>query len=271
MSRNILCTYTVPSTGTQTEATLQAALAAVPLDLSMCRFWGAMPTSDVTSNVLGSAQRQINLQFDALATAPITAALEAGGGGRVASLTLGGQAGYWTAPPIIQFSGTKTQPGQSASAVPVMGVGQAVVANGGSGYNPATTTAKLVDGQLSATGVAATVGAVTIVAGKVTAVAITSQGSGYNVFPQIQIVDTAATPGSGAEVFGGLTIVSLTLVSPGGSYAAAPTVTAQPYFAISNNLSTEAPPTDPCFKGWMTGLIAQQLRTPVNETLPVYV
>jgi len=270
MSTKIICNYVVPTTGTQSEAALQAALAAVPLDLDSCRVWGVMPISDATSNAAGSAQRIVQLQFDASAVAPVTAQLGAGGGGSVVALVLGAQANYWTAPPAITFAGTfvEKKSGVQASARAVMGVGQAVVAAQGSGYNAATTTAAVVGGQLASGGTPATVGAVSVVGGKVTGVTVVSQGSGYNAFPQIVITDSSGT-GSGAEVFGGLTIVSLQLLNPGFGYAPAPTVTVSPAFSTYNNISNEGP-TDANFTGWMTRLIQNALRSPVQETLPSF-
>jgi hypothetical protein len=246
--------------GNQTQATLAALMAAVPLDLTLPQLWGVIPTSDVTANLTAtSTRRRIRLDYG-LGTAAITANMFVGdnNGGSVASLTLGVEAGFFAAPPILVFSGGGT-PVVPASAVPIMGVTQSVVARGGIGYTGAATAA-LVGGNLAPGGVPATLGAITLAGGHVVAVAIATAGSGYTTYPTIVVTDPAAT--QQAEVYGALQIVDLTLINAGTAYGSAPTITTTPVFP------TNLAPGEldgACFSQWMDGVFKNQLRTPVSS------
>ena len=263
MATKIICTYFFNVTGNQTQASLHARCAAVPLDLSLPQLWGLIPNIDVTHDVGTAVQRDITLTCDT-GTAAITAHQKANPTtGEVDSLTLGSTSGYFAAPPILSFSAFNPDGGQGAAAVPIMGVKVAVIANSGTGYNGATTTAKLVGGNIAPGGVPATLGAITLIGGVVTNVVIATPGSGYTTFPQIVITDTGVTPGSGAEIFGGLNLVGVTLTNPGKGYSAPPTVTVNPYFQASNTeFGTVGEVNDFDFANWMTGPIQNACRTP---------
>jgi hypothetical protein len=269
MATQITCDYFLTVAGNQTQASLQARMAAVPLDLSLPQLWGLIPKSDVmTTPSATGIQREIILGVDT-GTAVLTATQRANPTtGELLGITLGSTAGYFGAPPILSFPAPHS-PGLKAAAVPVMGVKVAVIANGGSGYNGATTTAKLVGGNLAPGGTPATLGALTLIGGVVTNVAIATSGSGYTTFPQIVITDTDVTPGTGAEIFGGLNLVGVTLVSPGSGYSAPPTITINPYFQASNTqFGTVGEVVDFCFANWMTGLLQNACRSPILANPP---
>jgi len=261
MSTRIQADYFLTVVGNQTQAALHTLMQAVPLELDLPRLWGVVPVSDVTSNTTATQIRRRILCDFGLGTAPITANMLAGDGnsGPVASLSLGGTAGFFAAPPILVFS-PPPAPGLSASAVPIMGVTQALVARGGLGYTGAAT-AKLVGGNLALGGVPATLGAIALGGGgAVASVAIATAGSGYTTWPQIVITDPAATVQ--AEVFGGLQVVGVTLASPGSEYLAAPTITTTPVFPL-NLLPGEV--NDAALANWMTGIFQNRLRTPISS------
>ena len=272
MSTKVVCDFDLNVNGTQSQANLNAQLAAVPLDLSLPQLWGAIPTSDVTSNIGGTQiRRRIQLTFDNGATAAITPTMQ---DSRVSKLTLGAVAGWWAAIPILQFTGGFTTPKPAgaiqtpAQAQAVMGLGTALIARGGTGYT--APTASLVGGNLAPGGTPAVLGAVTQVAGVITAVAITSAGSGYTQFPVIVISDPT---GSGAEVYGALTVVGATLTNPGYGYSSVPTMSVLPLLPQMGG-NAGLPPSggvDPgSFRNWMTGVIKQTMRTPVLVPISLY-
>jgi hypothetical protein len=169
-------------------------------------------------------------------------------------------------PPILSF--TAPNPGgQAAAGVPIMGVKQAVIANGGSGYNPATTTAKLVGGNLAPGGTPAMLGAITLIANSVTNVAIATPGSGYTTYPTIVITDTSGS-GSGAEIYGGLNLVGVTLTNPGSLYSAPPIVNVTSLFFASVPGEVGGEVTDFTMANWMTAQLQQALRSPINAFVP---
>ena len=246
--------------GNQKQSTLNNLMAQVPLDLVLPQLWGVIPISDVTANLTASqTRRRVRLDFG-LGTAAVTANMFPGNGngGQIASLSLGATGGFFAAPPILVFSGGGT-PLVPASAVPIMGVSQALIARGGVGYTGAAV-ATLVGGNLAPGGVPATLGAITIGGGVVTAVAIATPGSGYTTYPTIVITDPAAT--LQAEVYGALQVVGLTLVNAGTAYESAPTITTTPVFP-QNLLPGEV--DGACFSEWMDGIFNNQIRTPVSS------
>lgn len=269
MSVQVICDYTLTVVGNQKQALLASQMAAVPLDLNLPRFWGLIPTSDVTTTpALNKILREITLN-QGLGTAAITAVMPPGGGGAIQSLVLGATAGYFAAPPILQFS---VQPNVTlvASAVPIMGVAEILVANPGSGYSIGVT-ASLVGGNLAPGGVPAVLGAVTTIGpGEIDTVAVISPGSGYTTYPSVVFTDVS---GSGAEAYGGLQVVGLTLVNPGRGYGnnPAPTVFAAPVYPLNVSLNTpEGPNNDHTLANWMSCIMQNRLRSPVAASIPAY-
>lgn len=269
MAAKVLLSYLLEVYGNQTQASLLARMAAVPLDLTLPQMWGLIPDSDAMATPTGTEiTRTIELNMCNSAAASITAALDSSpNNGRVAKLTLGATAGYMAGPPILSF--TAPNPGgQKAAGVPVMGVKQAVIANGGSGYNGATTTAALVGGNLAPGGTPATLGAITLIGNVVTNVAIATPGSGYTTYPTIVITDSSGA-GSGAEIYGGLNLVGVTLTNPGFLYSTAPVVTVTSLF--SANCPGEVAPGelfDNTMANWMTIQLQIGVRSPINASMP---
>jgi hypothetical protein len=228
MPTKVLCQYALTVSGNQSQASLAARMAAVPLDLSLPQMWGLIPDSDTTTEPSATeVLRSIELNMGASFSAVITAALDSSPlHGRVKTLTLGSTTGYMAAPPILSFSAPNPS-GEVAAAVPIVGLKQVLIANGGGGYTGATV-ATLVGGNLTPGGTPATLGAITIIAGAITNVAVATPGSGYTTYPQIVFTDSGG--GSGASAYGGLNLVGVTLTNPGYLYSTAPTVTVTALF-----------------------------------------
>jgi hypothetical protein len=266
MPTSILCQYNLIVSGNQSQASLAARLAAVPLDLSLPRMWGLIPTSDVTSTPSATiVERVIELNMGNTFSAPITAVQDSSPlHGRVRSLILGSTTGYLAGPPIVNFSAPNPS-GLKAAASPVMGLKQVLIANGGLGYTGATTAA-LVGGNLAPGGTPATLGAITLIGGSVTSVAVANPGSGYTTYPQIVFTDSGG--GSGASAYGGLNLVGVTLNSGGSLYSAPPTVTLTSLFFASTPGEVGGEVTDYTMGNWMTGQMQIGTRSPIQAFSP---
>jgi len=261
MVSQISSQFAVTAIGTQTIASLAAALAAVPIDVDRLRKYALFPQSDGTSTVSETATRTIVAgmgQGGFAATFDMSPGQPSGG--QVRDLALSGfSPSPWAAPPVLQFSGGN--PIQQATATCQMGLNTAcvVVLKGGSGYTGATT-AKLVGGNLAPGGTPATLGAITIVGpGTIAAVAIATPGSGYTTYPEIVFTDSGG--GSGAVAFAMLNPVGLTLTSPGKQYQSKPTLTATAPFLVSYPTGNQGS----VIQGWMENVIASQLLSPVKS------
>jgi hypothetical protein len=266
------CIYFLKVFGNQTQANLAALMATVPLDLSIPQIQGLIPTSDATSNDSATLTRRTIFLGVGTGVAPITAQLWAGGRerGRIKSITLGSVSGYFSAVPIISFSAPQDLSGQKPSAHATMGVGQILIANGGTGYHVGTTTAKLVGGNLLPGGTPATLGAITANgSGTITSVAVATLGSGYTTYPTVVFTDTNATPGSGATAYGGLQVTAVTLDSPGGGYSVTPpTVTVTPLYTAQNPIALPGY-QEPNMPNWMTNVLGNALRSPILAAAPI--
>lgn len=266
MPSKVICAYVLTVAGNQSQASLAARLAAVALDLSLPRMWGLIPDADGTTEpTAATINRTIELNMghgSAAITAHQDSSPETGG---VSSLTLGATSGYYAGPPILSFS--KPNPsGLVAAAVPIMGVKQAVIANGGSGYTGPTISLALVGGNLAPGGTPAVLGSPTLIGGVVTSIAIVSPGSGYTTYPEIVITDSGV--GAGAKAYGGLNLVGVTLNSPGSLYSAPPTVTVTPLFDASAPAEL-GETTDNTMSNWMTGQFQIAVRSPIQAVVPV--
>jgi hypothetical protein len=255
----INCNYDLTIMGNTPQSVLETIMAAVPLDLSLPRQYGCIPTSDlIIRGDAADSKRAITLGMGQ-GLAPVTAALPAGGGGRVKTLTLGGVSGYFAAPPIFTFSPPQAAGGRTAAAIPTMGMSQVIISKGGSGYTVAVT-ATLVGGNLAPGGVPATLGAITRgLGGAITSVAVATLGSGYTTYPQIVFTDSGG--GSGADAYGGLQVIAVTLTEKGSGYTAAPTVTTT---CLYNASTFEFSGRSPTFENWMTCSLQRALRSPVR-------
>jgi hypothetical protein len=258
----ITCTYDLTIMGNTPQSVLETIMAAVPLDLSLPRQFGCIPISDtILRGDAELSERKILLGMGQ-GLAPVTAALPAGGGGRVSAVTLGGVSGYFAAPPIFTFSAPQAKGGRPAAAIPTMGMSQVLVSKGGTGYTGAVTAA-LVGGNLAPGGVPATLGAITRgLGGAITTVAVATLGSGYTTYPQIVFTDSGC--GSGADAYGGLQVIAVTMTDTGSGYTAAPTVTTT---CLYNASTFEFGGFSPTFNNWMTCALQRALRSPVTAEL----
>lgn len=255
----ITCPYQATATN-QSIPDLQTILAGVPIDLSLPRLWGVVPTADATTNPSGSTvQRVIVLT---MGTAFTGAGPVVDGGEKaspIRSVTLpGGLPTNYGAPPIVSFPDAT---GSGATAFVEMGLGTIEILNGGTGYTGVTTVATVVGGDLAPGGVPAQV-TPTVALGVVTGITIVNPGKGYNVFPQIVISDTGG--GSGAVVVAALTPVGITLQQQGNDYRA-PELTLTPFFksCCPDTADQSAP-----FKNWMTQVLADGAQTAINALAP---
>jgi hypothetical protein len=266
MPTHILCEYLLTVSGNQSQASLAARLAAPPLDLELPQLWGLIPTSDVVAEpTANQVTRTVTLNMGNTFSAPLTAVLDSSPlHGRVRAINVGVTTGYMAGVPILDI-GAPNVGFEQASAAPVMGLKQVLIANGGSGYTGATV-ATLVGGNLAPGGTPATLGAITIIAGAITNVAVATPGSGYTTYPQIVFTDSGG--GSGASAYGGLNIVSVTVTNPGSGYSTPPTITAQSLFFNSAPNETGGETTDSCLADWMTGQLQIATRSPINAETP---
>jgi hypothetical protein len=267
MATKIICAYELTVSGNQSQASLAARFAAVPLDLSLPQMWGLIPIEDVTTEPTAKEiLRTITLHFDnAGATlTPVQDTDPLHGG--IDSLTLGATSGYFAGPPVITISPSPIPGGKPAAAVAIMGVTEAIVANGGSGYTGASV-ATLVGGNLAPGGTPATLGPIALIGGVVSSIAIATPGSGYTTFPTIVITDSGG--GSGAEVYGGLQIVGTTMTAHGSLYSSLPTITVTALFNASVP-GEMAETTDATMANWMTGQLQIATRSPINAFVPQF-
>lgn len=142
-----------------------------------------------------------------------TAALAANA---VASVSVAnGGSGYQVAPAITFAGGGGT--GAAATAVMDGRIESISLLAGGGGY--VSPTVSITGG--GGTGATATA---TVVAGVITAVNMTNEGTGYNSQPTVTITDSA---GSGAVAVAAMTfkVASVTVTNGGSGYTSAPTVT----------------------------------------------
>lgn len=250
------CSYKALATGV-TPAALASLLAAVPLDLTLPRILGLIPVSDSTTSDATSATRTIVLGMGA-ATYGTTAGINFSFGsprGPIQSATV--QAGVPTnypCPPLLSF-GDPT--GSGAGGFVEMGLGAAIILNGGGSYTGATV-ATLVGGDLRPGGIPAAVTPV-IVAGVITGVTITTVGEGYTTFPQVVFTDTGG--GSGAIAVMSLTPVEYEIQQQGQGYSS-PTLDLTPRFQASCPDTADQKAN---VKGWMTTQLAEGALTVVQE------
>ena len=269
-----VCGYKVTARGGQTIAVLAAALAAVPIDLTIPQLFGMIPIADVTTISGQTATRNITLQFAPLVPAMGTATLFPGeNGGPIETLlpTNSEANGDYAAIPVISFVGGSPQqsnnPGASytmnATAAAHMMLLDAFVVNPGSGYSNAATAVIIGGGLDPVNGVPGTASPTVVAGGAIGGVSFLNRGFGYSSFVQIQIVDPSG--GSGAVIFGGLSVFGIKLFNP-GNYKTAPTPVFTPYFQASNPDSTNQ---KSIVRGFMTRALEEALRSPVTAVEPV--
>jgi hypothetical protein len=263
-----VCAYRVTAKGGQTIAALAAALAAVPLDLEfLVQVVGALPVSDVTVVGGQTATRTIALQFAPGVPATGTPVFRDKGsptGAIVLPLDNPGSNGDYARAPVLLFPPTTpgTPPPEGiATMVPRMSVIDAIVVAPGSGYSGASK-AVFVGGELDPLGTPAA-GTPTISGGQITGITFTNNGLGYQSFPQIQIVDPGG--GTGALVFGGLSVQSLKQYNP-GNYQLLPLATFTSYFQSS---WPDTADQVSIFRNFMIRSLMESVRSPIVQVDPV--
>lgn len=250
------CSYKAFATGVD-PADLATLLAAVPLDLTLPRALGIIPTSDAVSNDATSATRAITLNFGSAiysTTAGINDSFGALQGPINSAAVQGGVPTNYPCPPVLSF---EDPTGSGATGFVDMGVGAAIILNGGGAYTGATV-ATLVGGDLKPGGSPAIITPV-IGGGVITGITIVSPGRGYTTFPQVVLTDSGG--GSGAVVLMSLTPAAYVIMQNGQAYSN-PTLVLTPRF-IDGCPDTSDQTVN--VKGWMTAQLAQGALTAIQE------
>jgi hypothetical protein len=265
-NKQAVCAYRVTARGGQTIATLAAEMASVPLDVAYLTQVGALPVSDVMAIVGQTATRTITLQFAPGVPAtgtPVFTAVGPPAGAIILPLDNAGSNGDYARVPIITFppSVPGPPPEAVATAQARMGVIDAIVVAGGSGYS-SSSKAIFVGGELDPLGTPAA-GTPTLSGGVVTGITFTNAGLGYQSFPQIQIVDPGG--GRGALVFGGLSVQSVARGAR-GNYQTIPLGQITSYFQTSWPDGTNQAAA---FANFMIRALAEGVRSPIVSVPPV--
>jgi hypothetical protein len=223
-------------------ATVKANMQAIPTDFTLPNLWGLLLVTDAVTEPGGGAverawtYKMVPTVGDATAT---TTLVGGSSGAPVERVTVTAAGGLYARPPILSFTGGGS-PLQPAIAYPQMQVGGCVVPYGGTGYSGATV-ASFVGGNLAVGGTPAVAGAVTVIGGAVTAVAVSVAGGPYDVAPSVVITDSGG--GTGAEVVAGLSVASVNLIYGGIGYSSAPSVVFTPLFKAMFPDSSNQPST----------------------------
>ena len=270
MTTTLTCDYTATVVGAVDINTLQAKMAAVPIDFTLPNFWGLLLASDVTTQTPPAIRRRLIFKMtpvqigDATAVAALT-----GNGNDLQSVTVTGNGGLYARPPIVTFTvAADKQPNAKANAEARMSVDTAaLVLNGGTGYSGATTV-RFVGGELMPGGVMP-IAIPTIVFGVITAVTImnapggTPPVNGSWISPPSVIV-TDSGGGVGAEIIVGLSVESVKLLSPGMGYTTIPTVGFTPLFKA---MIVDAGDQGSSLRNWMTQAFQNALKTAVATSI----
>jgi hypothetical protein len=282
MTTTATLTYTA-FLGGASAATVAALMAAVPVPPSLLEFYGVRVISDSTP-ITSPVVRTIVLGLGPPSTATATATLATNDSGSpVGAVTVTSPGAGYVVPPIVSFMGGRPTPPNApgyptqtidvnqlagslnspAVAQAYLNVESAAVATAGSGYSAATTI-KLTGG-LSQNGVQAVL-TPTIVGGHITAVTVTSAGSGYTGVPQVTIDDPAVSPGSGGVVTVSMGLGSIQITRGGTGYSTPPTVVLTPLFqALFPATGDQATP----FMFLMNTALEQAVQSPVSASVPV--
>jgi hypothetical protein len=258
---NTIVQYRASVTVAATSAAVtSAAIALIPLDLTLPQIYGLLPITDVIGGAGTNVTRTVQTQMTpTIADAAGTAVMN---GGALASVTVTNQGGLYGMPPVLTFTGgNPTAPAQGIVLCKVRGC---IVLLGGSGYTGATIVTFV--GGLAPGGTAAT-GTVTVVAGAVTGIVMTNTGGPYLQAPFAVISDTGG--GTGAEVVAGLSVDSVRVTYGGLAYKAAPTAVFTPLFKQMLPDSAGSANQGASLSAWMDGTLAQLLKLPVQSTITV--
>lgn len=187
--------------------------------------------------------------------------------------------GIGTPAPTNQFEPQLNSPAAGAAFLKAV---SAAVVSGGAGYHAGTTTI-VVTGQLKSVGAkpslteSPNVGigtpmvlTPTIGGGVITGISITDPGSGYVGVPTITVVDTNATPGTGAVISVSMGVGEILVLRGGTGYNAPPSVVLTPLFqnlfpaGPSPFVSQQGP-----LKNLMNTALEQAITSPVSASTPV--
>lgn len=260
MPNTILTYVAAGSVATTSGPAALAALQLLPLDLTLPRFWGLLPISDVPALVFPAISRTIVTQMTpTIADAAGTAVMTSPGSSVVGSVTMTNPGGLYGAPPVVTFQGgTPAQKAQGFASCQVQGC---VVLLGGSGYTGATVVT--FRGPLAPGGVPAQ-GTVTLFGATVTGIVITNPGGPYLQQPDAIISDTGG--GMGAEVIAGLGVSGVTVTYGGAGYLAVPVPVFTPRFKQMAPDAGGNPNQQATLKGWMDKCIANAMKLPFVST-----
>lgn len=251
------------SVGPTSSAVTSAALALVPIDLTLTQLYGLLPITDVIGGAGTTVTRTIQTQMTAtIADAAGTAVMAGNPAGTVASVTMTNQGGLYAMPPVVTFTGgTPTAPAQGVARCQVRGCN---VLLGGSGYSGATIVTFV--GGLEPGGVPAT-GTVTVVGNAVTGIVMVTTGGPYRQAPLAVISDTGG--GTGAEVVAGLSVSSVLVTYGGLAYQAAPTVVFTPLFKQMLPDSAGNANQARSLSQWMDATFAQTMKLPIQSAITI--
>lgn len=261
----IVCAYKCSAVGNVSASNLATRMAAVPLDLSLPKLVGLIPSADATATVGNVVTRTITLKMGSLYTSFAGFTVNVGSpASAILGYTLPGSGLHldYPAPPVVSVLDSAAG-GHGAGAIIglSMGIGAANVIAGGSGYTGATTMT--VPAPIGS-GVAAVL-TPTIALGAITGFTIVMRGSGYGNFEQVTITDSGG--GTGAVVYASLTPVKASLFLPGSSYTT-PQMNMVTRFQNSFPDSSSAVQAS-AVRSWMTLALSQALSSPIVEVAPV--
>ena len=226
----IVCSYKATAVGGQVSAALVARMAAVPASLTIPSLNGLRYTADTTIAVDNTVTRTLTFSMVPVSPATATCELDPGNvGSPLYSVTITAIGSGYEAAPIPVLTSV-SPPNIPSVLTPTMKLTDGISIAMGVGYHSGSTTVSFVGGQLAPGGTQGTA-TLTISAGVVAAVTVTSGGGPYNRPPKAIITDTHSSPGSGAILSMGLGMSGLSIVGQGGQgYGAAPTISFTPLF-----------------------------------------
>jgi hypothetical protein len=222
----ITCAYKLTAVGARPVASLAAAMAAVPVDLTLPNLYGLLYSGDATATSGQTVTRTMQFMMvpSPAATGFTSVATGDSQGFSLTGLTVDSGGDGYAAPPLLTFAITSGNPPlRAARAHALMGASSANVLVGGSGYS-GTPTVTFSQGQLAPGGVQAT-GHVGLTGSAVSSLIIDTPGGPYNAPPVVTI-----SGGTGAIVSVALNVTGLILDDPGIGYATAPSMIFSPTY-----------------------------------------
>jgi hypothetical protein len=266
MSSQIACAYKLTAVGARPVASLQAAMAAVPVDLLLPNLYGLLYVGDATilSGQTVTRTMRFSLVPSSNAIASTTLIPGDGSGSPLESVVVQSSGDGYARAPLVTFAPSAT-PDRPANARCRMQLGNPLIIAGGTGYT-GTPPVTFMGGELWPGGIQAT-GHVTLSGTAISGLIIDTQGGPYGIPPTVIIGGT----GSGAIVTAPLSVAGFDLLDPGlgypGSLESPPSVVLTPVFQsffpdASNNQASS-------LAEFMRSTFQYYLQTPVLASLPV--